>query len=282
MSSSTIILGVDFKDNTMNLCKEAIRYALKLKSSITLVHTVEYIPYYPNFPHDEKKVQEFFNSDMKIQLGRLESFIKLFDIKVERSVIERGKTYEVLCNVANRVDAKAIIVGVGQRYLFEEFIGSTTEKISILAKQKVIIVNNKNGDDIKNVLCAIDFSANSLSALASATRFAAFFKAKLNILNVYNSNQGELEAADHASTISSNVITNELERINGEKEISQNIIIRKGSAVDEVIKTIKENDIDLLCIGSSGHSQLTRIFLGSTVAKIIRKAPCSIMVTPKG
>jgi nucleotide-binding universal stress UspA family protein len=282
MSSSTIILGVDFKDNTMNLCKEAIRYALKLKSSITLVHTVEYIPYYPSFPHNEKKVQEFFNNDMKLQLGQLESFIKLFNVEVRSSVIEKGKTYEVICNVANRLDAKAIIVGVGQRYLFEEFIGSNTEKISKLAKQKVIIVNNINGDEIKNVLCAVDFSENSLSALASATRFAAFFNAKLNILNVYNSNKGELEVADHTSAISSNVISTELEKLNGEKELSQNIIIRKGVALDEILHTINEHDIDLLCIGSSGHSQLTHLFLGSTVAKIIRKAPCSIMVTPKG
>lgn len=61
MNSDTIILGVDFKDNTINLCKEAIRYALKLKSSITLVHAIEYIPYYPYFPHDEKKIDDFFH-----------------------------------------------------------------------------------------------------------------------------------------------------------------------------------------------------------------------------
>lgn len=281
MNSDTIILGVDFKDNTINLCKEAIRYALKLKSSITLVHAIEYIPYYPYFPHDEKKIDDFFHSDLKWQLDQLESYIKLYNVEVKDAIIEKGKTYEILCDKANKLDAKAIVVGVGKHYLFEELIGSTTEKVSRMAKQKVVIVNNSNGDEIKNVLCALDFSENSLSALASATRFADFFKAKLHVFHAYNTVQDNIEVFDHCSSISDKVINNELDRIKSDFKVDREVIVSKGPAVLEILKAIDKYDIDLLSIGSSGHSNITRLFLGSTVAKIIRKAPCNIVVSPK-
>jgi nucleotide-binding universal stress UspA family protein len=49
----------------------------------------------------------------------------------------------------------------------------------------------------------------------------------------------------------------------------------------EIFKFIETNDTDLLSIGSSGHSKVTRFFLGSTAEKILRKAPCSIMTSKK-
>ena len=40
----TVRLGIDFKDDTTKLCSEAVEYAKKLDSSVTLVHTVDYLP----------------------------------------------------------------------------------------------------------------------------------------------------------------------------------------------------------------------------------------------
>ena len=138
--NDTIVLGVDFKDETKKLCKEAVNYAKKLSATITLVHVVEYDTYYPSFPYDEQKVKDFQDLDINWKLNELKSYIESIDGNISEFVVEKGTTYEVLSRVADRINAKAILVGVGQHFLFEDLIGSTTEKVSRLAKQKVVIV----------------------------------------------------------------------------------------------------------------------------------------------
>lgn len=281
MKKKTLILGVDFKDNTVKLCAEAVKYAAKLKSTITLVHAVEYIPYYPYFPHEEEHVKDFLECDIQYKLDQIESYIKLYNVEVSGRIVERGKTYEVLCQKADELDASAIIVGVGQHYLFEELIGSTTEKVCRMAKQKVIILNDKNEKPVCKILCAFDFSENSFASLASAARFAHHFKADLKIMHVYDSHENPSEITEHIKKLSAKVIKNELEVQAEGSSINYEVILKQGVSVIEILKSVKEYDIDLLSIGASGHNQFTRLFLGSTVAKIIRKAPCAIVVSPK-
>lgn len=282
MKIRTIIVGVDFKDNTLKLCKEAVKFAQKLNSSITLVHAIEEIYHYPYFPHDEKIVGELTNVDIKWQLDQLESFIKDYSIEVCPSVISPGRPYDIICSTANNFDTSAIVIGVGSHYLFEELIGSTAEKVSRMAKQKVIIVNETKSENIQKVMSAFDFSDNSFSALFSAVRLAQFFKAELKIIHVHNTDSDNLLVADQVSLVVSKLIENELENSETQsKTIPHDIIIRKGIPVLEIFKCVDEKGIDLLSIGSSGHSDFKRFFLGSTVAKIIRKTPCRVVVSPK-
>ena len=74
----TLVLGLDLKDDNLKLCKEAVLYALKLKSSITLVHAVEFTPYYPYFPYDQEKIDNFHSSVLCKEINRLKSFINLY------------------------------------------------------------------------------------------------------------------------------------------------------------------------------------------------------------
>jgi nucleotide-binding universal stress UspA family protein len=280
MNTPTIVVGVDLKGNSLKVCIEAIHYAFKLKSSITLVHVIEQEVYYPYFPYDEKKINELTRTEAKAKLQHLESYIKMHNIELTESIIEKGITYQVLCRVSDRLNTKAIIIGVGEHYLFEELIGSTTEKVSRMAAQKVIIVGYSNNKDFKNILSAFDFSANGIKALQSAIRFSHYFKAKLHILHVHDSNQNDDEIASYASATCEKIIHEELQELSVEN-INYDLVIKRGHTVMEILKCVEERDIQLLSIGSSGHSALTRLFLGSTVAKIIRKTPCSIVVTPK-
>ena len=89
------------------------------------------------------------------------------------------------------------------------------------------------------------------------------------------------EIADHIDTLARKVIENETVKLGSDKKIEHELYLRKGVPVLEILKTVKENEIDLLSIGASGHNKLTRLFLGSTVAKIIRRSPCTIVVSPK-
>lgn len=59
-------------------------------------------------------------------------------------------------------------------------------------------------------------------------------------------------------------------------------ILRYGNPSEEIVKFAKENNIDLIVMGTSGRSGLDRFLIGSVAEKVIRTAPCPVMVIRKG
>jgi len=50
-----------------------------------------------------------------------------------------------------------------------------------------------------------------------------------------------------------------------------------GRASDQIIAYSKENNIDLICISTTGRSSFDRFIFGSTTEKVLRKAECPVL-----
>ena len=56
-----------------------------------------------------------------------------------------------------------------------------------------------------------------------------------------------------------------------------------GLAVDEILNYAHEHEIDLIVVGTHGHSGLARLLIGSVAEKLVRVANCPVLtVHPKG
>ena len=53
---------------------------------------------------------------------------------------------------------------------------------------------------------------------------------------------------------------------------------KEGHEVQEIVKTIREGDFDLIVMGSIGISEIKEIPLGSISKKVLRNAPCNVMI----
>ena len=51
-----------------------------------------------------------------------------------------------------------------------------------------------------------------------------------------------------------------------------------GHAAQAITRLAKDGGFDLVVIGHSGHSGVWGMFLGSTADKVVRHAPCSVLV----
>ncbi|GMT50090.1 MAG: universal stress protein [bacterium] len=129
--------------------------------------------------------------------------------------------------------------------------------------------------DFNKILCPVDFSKLSDYALKHAIKLCELFDAKLFILHIaphvrysrtsYYDGDHESDFKKLCDTIPSTV-----------KFHSETI---KNDDVDNgIIKYANANKIDLIVIGTQGHSGIERFFLGSTTEECIRKAPCPVMV----
>ncbi len=65
------------------------------------------------------------------------------------------------------------------------------------------------------------------------------------------------------------------------KNIHLKTLVKEGKDYFEILKTIKEEDIDLVVMGASGrHSTLDRITLGSVTERVVREAHVPVLVIP--
>jgi nucleotide-binding universal stress UspA family protein len=63
-----------------------------------------------------------------------------------------------------------------------------------------------------------------------------------------------------------------------QEEVKLNLITEEGSPADIIVKKIKEENIDLVVMGTSGKHGLDRFLLGSVTENVVRSAPCPVLV----
>ncbi|MGH9882574.1 MAG: universal stress protein, partial [Pyrinomonadaceae bacterium] len=51
-----------------------------------------------------------------------------------------------------------------------------------------------------------------------------------------------------------------------------------GKAYQEVLAYAKEHEIDLICMGASGTRFVLGVLFGSNVDRVLRQAPCPVLV----
>lgn len=65
---------------------------------------------------------------------------------------------------------------------------------------------------------------------------------------------------------------------NYENKLKTTFLIKKGSPSDIILKTIEDEDIDIVIMGTSGKHGLDRLFLGSVAEKVLRDANCTVTI----
>lgn len=55
-------------------------------------------------------------------------------------------------------------------------------------------------------------------------------------------------------------------------------IVRTGRPFLEIVQAAKENDVDIILIGTHGRAGIDRVFLGSVAERVVRKSYCPVMV----
>ncbi len=60
--------------------------------------------------------------------------------------------------------------------------------------------------------------------------------------------------------------------------LSVKIIVRNGTAFDQIAAEARKLHADLIIIATHGHTGLRRVLLGSTAEKVARHAPCPVLI----
>jgi len=141
--------------------------------------------------------------------------------------------------------------------------------------------------ELRRILVPIDFSEHSRKALQYAIPFAEQFKASIDLLYVV---EPTIYPADFSfGQVGFPAVEDELRQRGGEelqglieREIGGRLparsAIRTGKAFNEIDQYAADESIDLIIIATHGHSGVEHALFGSTAEKVVRYAPCPVLV----
>ncbi|MBA3609106.1 MAG: universal stress protein [Chthoniobacterales bacterium] len=136
---------------------------------------------------------------------------------------------------------------------------------------------------VETILVPIDFSAASLFAIRWASFIAQQTKAGIHLLNVHESGSPIAQSLGSPVIGSENEIKEQLHRdlqiVALRQKLSQaSLQIRVGRPFHEICELAGEIHADLIILATHGRTGWERVFLGSTAERVIRHAPCPVLV----
>ena len=137
---------------------------------------------------------------------------------------------------------------------------------------------------IKTLLCPVDFSQMSRAVLDYAVFMAQSHQAQLKLIHVVDQLHGfDSYKILHMTAIE---ITHEMERqartqlkeLVATLPIPATFDIRFGRAADEIVIQAKDDEVELIVMGSHGRSGISHLLVGSVAESVVRHAPCPVLV----
>lgn len=141
---------------------------------------------------------------------------------------------------------------------------------------------------LKKILVPTDFSEHSSKALRYGAELAAKFGAELHVLHAIEltplaygegayfppETQAELEEA----------AVKQLDDLHVAAASEVNVVrkVSHGHPFVETIRYAKEQEIDLIVVGTHGRGAIAHMLLGSVAEKVVRKAPCPVLTVRDG
>ncbi len=135
----------------------------------------------------------------------------------------------------------------------------------------------------QNILCPVDFSDCSREALVKAVEIAKENKARLTLVHAYQYPTGE--AAYSVRDILREIEVEARHAVAGwalqAKELGaegvEGVAVL-GVADDEIVKAARDLRCDVIVMGTHGRSGLRHALIGSVAERVVRHAPCTVMV----
>ncbi len=196
-------------------------------------------------------------------------------LKVEKAVI-LGEFWTALRNFVELLDPELMVLGY-EPHLIKI---PTAEKILERLELSFLVVKERPLQELKKMLCPFDFSEKALSALKKAFHFAERTQAELLCLYVIN----PLESPDKTCNIQ--YVTEREKEIKGNwEELLSNLQIPEinfsfeticGNRLDEIMKKVEEESIDLIIAGRRGKILQTGI--GSVSKALIKTSKIPVLL----
>jgi nucleotide-binding universal stress UspA family protein len=233
------------------------------------------------------RVKELFEGSLLKLLGP----VSFSNLDWEALVIEGDDVGEAITQTASERDIDLIVMRSRRRPHRAAVLGSTAESVCRTAPCPVLVTHTDEREwvdepdgKIKRLLVAYDFSDYSELALKYALSLAQEHQAELHLLHVLpRGSVSEPEVAWYPLGQDSayHQAARRLQRaIPQEAHLWCKIkhVVSEGQPYREILNYAEKYAIDLISLGAHGAGFGMRALFGSNVDRVLRQAPCPVLV----
>lgn len=212
-------------------------------------------------------------------------------------VVGGGPAFDEICRLAQKIPADLIVMPThGRTGLKHVFLGSTAERVVRHSPCPVLVVRERRRQSktgprltVKRILVPVDFSECSQEGLQYAIGFANQFGARIMLLHA--TYLGYIYSSEGTALHDVRGLQNAA-RENAERQMQKFVRAAKfgrvkyetaftdGSPALDICAFAKQHDIDLIVSSTHGLTGFEHVLIGSIAEKVVRRAPCSVLVVP--
>jgi nucleotide-binding universal stress UspA family protein len=275
-----ILVAVDGSNSCLRAREIAASIAKKFNSQVTVVHVIAH-----DFMHPELKahhqlpaliLQELDKTYQKAGIKIIrnaEEFFKDENIHVKTELVRAEDPAVKILQIAKESKYDLIVMGNISETQAQRFaLGSVTEKVALYAKCPVLIAKRKMR--IQKLLVAVDGSKQANKALEYAVQLCQHFNAKMTLLHVEKAELFKLEP-EGTKQVGEQILADTAAKA---KEVTFDARLEIGDPATIILKVAKQEDYDLIVLGSRGVSSVKRFLLGSVSADVSMHAQRSVLI----
>jgi nucleotide-binding universal stress UspA family protein len=210
---------------------------------------------------------------------------------------EGASAFHEICRLAQEIPADLIIMSThGYTGLRHVLLGSTAERVVQHSPCPVFIVREKKQRSktgrrlsIGTIVVPVDFSSCSREGLQYAIGFANEFGARIILLHAkylgYICSSEDIALYDirglqeEARKTAEHQMRKLVRTVNF-GGVKFDAVFTDGSPVLDICAFAKDHDADLIITSTHGLTGLQHVLIGSIAEKVVRHAPCSVLVVP--
>jgi nucleotide-binding universal stress UspA family protein len=273
-----VLCATDFSDNAAAALEAAVALARPSKAEILVVHVCPF-PARPaagaaRRPTTAPGIGEKMRASLVERLDRFVRPAIAAGAKI-RPILRQGDPIEEIVGEAQRAHADLIVMGRHSRAAPARwFLGSVAEAVAHRAKWPLMVVEScprRRAEGPRHVLCAVDLGETSVNTLRYAAALTTALGADLLVLHVAACPGGE-PLPDAKTRLALLVAGASAGRVR-ERVVA-------GIPYEEILAAGRENEIDLVVVGSHAGGIIDRPFIGSTTLHLLRRSECAVLVVP--
>ncbi len=269
---------------------EALRYAIALakayRAKLFVLHCAGayQVASLTEQCHIESNLKDLINKHIRLPAEPLDTEV----------IVVEGDPSAVITREAAERRIDLIVMRSRRRPHQAALLGSTAETIYRTAPCPVLITHAQeqewagittNEIGLQRVLVAHDFSTDSELALSYGLSLAQEYQAELHLLHVLpsraRSESPEIAKLPASAETAFDEAANRLYRALPEEaylwcRVKQ--AVREGHPYREVLDYAEEQKVDLICMGASGTGFGLHSLFGSNADRVLRQAPCPILI----
>jgi nucleotide-binding universal stress UspA family protein len=299
----TILCPFDFSEYSRRAFDQAVAIARRYGATIAVLHV---FPTLPSVAYAGGMIPAeavaLSDEDRAALLDHLRQFLHLdaSGLPVTTPLIREGEPASAILECAAELKTGLIVLGTHGRSGFERLVlGSVTEKVLRKAACPVLTVPRLQPEVVpalpalfKNILCPVDFSGCSMSALEYAALLAQEADATLTIVhvvaNVLDDWPGlqDFDAVDERLSVAELFAKREDE---ARRQLAAALAthtsdfceiktaILRGTSGPAILRFAAAHRNDLIVMGVQGRPAADLMVFGSTTQHVVRQAVCPVL-----